>query len=88
MQSRTTKEFWKLFQLLPESVQQQARKAYELFQHNPNHPSLNFKPVANQVYSVRISQKYRVLGRIEEDGVIVWFWIGDHEGYDKILKTL
>ncbi|GEM_PF-6380549 len=37
---------------------------------------------------MRISQKYRALGRMEEDGVIAWFWIGDHKEYDRILKTL
>jgi len=25
---------------------------------------------------------------MEEDGVIAWFWIGDHKEYDRILKTL
>jgi len=51
------------------------------------HPSLDFKRVGQRrpVYSVRISMDYRALGVMHE-GDIVWFWIGPHHEYDKLLK--
>ncbi len=88
MRSHATQEFWKLFHQLPDAVQRQARKAYALFRQNPFHPSLRYKLIKDRVYSVRISREYRALGRLEEEDVIVWFWIGNHESYDRMLKHL
>jgi hypothetical protein len=38
------------------------------------------------VYSVRIGISYRALGLRKDDDVIVWFWIGSHAEYDKLLS--
>jgi hypothetical protein len=35
-------------------------------------------------FSVRVVLSYRVLGVEVEDGVL-WFWIGSHADYDRIL---
>lgn len=87
MKSKTTKRFRSGFNSLPKSVQRQAREAYRLFKNNPYHPSLNFKQVDSKqrIYSVRISLHYRAVGRWVGDEVI-WFWIGSHAEYDKILS--
>ena len=37
------------------------------------------------MYSVRVSIDYRALGVMDE-GSIVWFWIGPHHEYDKLLR--
>jgi hypothetical protein len=34
-----------------------------------------------------LSPRYRALGRIQ-DGVMYWFWIGNHDEYERLLKSL
>ena len=90
MKSSVTKSFRKQLDKLPESVQQQAEKAYELWREDPYHNSLQFKRVSHQqpIYSARISLNYRVLGLLESDNHIYWFWIGSHDKYDELLQRL
>jgi hypothetical protein len=38
----------------------------------------------NPIYSVRIGLHYRALG-LKEDDTIIWFWIGSHAEYDKLI---
>jgi hypothetical protein len=89
VKSYTTERFRKLFGALPESVREQARRAYRFFQENPQHPGLQFKCVhpTRPIYSARISAGYRVLG-VREGDQIIWFWIGNHDDYDKLLARL
>ncbi|MFW6184632.1 MAG: hypothetical protein ACOC8X_12605 [Chloroflexota bacterium] len=89
MISLTTARFWKAYNHLDESVQKQAREAYKLFDQNPYHPSLHFKKVHpnRPVYSVRISLSYRALA-VWEGEQVIWFWIGSHDDYDKLLRQL
>ena len=72
MKSQATLKFWKLYACLPHSVQQQARKANQLWQANPHHPSLHFKRVNDKepIYSLRVNNNYRVLGFLEGDTVL------------------
>ena len=74
---------------LPNSVRQQASRAYDLWRADPHHPSLQFKRVSRRqpVYSVRVGMAYRALGLWEGD-TITWFWIGPHAEYDKFLARL
>jgi hypothetical protein len=76
-----------MFAELPAEVQRQARRAYRVFRQNPNQPSLRFKPVhpTRPIYSVRIGPGYRAVGILESDEV-VWYWIGSHADYDKLLS--
>ncbi len=87
MNSHTTKGFWKLHDTLPEQVQRQAKTAYRRFEEDPFHASLQFKQVhdTKPIYSARISRDYRTVGVKNEDE-IVWFWIGSHSDYDKLLS--
>jgi hypothetical protein len=39
------------------------------------------------IYSARINVDYRAVG-IKENGEIVWFWIGSHADYGKLLSQL
>ncbi len=80
----TTSQFWKLYGQLPKHIQELADKNYELLKENPRHPSLHFKKVGG-LWSVRVGKDFRALGFDEDEG-IVWFWIGVHKEYDKILK--
>jgi len=89
MISHTTERFRKALKQLPHHVQRQARQAYRLFKQNPYHPSLHFKQVhpARPIYSVRISRDYRAVG-IREENVVIWFWIGVHADYEKLISRL
>ncbi len=86
MKAKATPKFWKLYERLPRSVQQLARKAYQIWKTNPRHPSLHFKQVGEEaIYSVRVSGEYRVLG-LREGNTLIWFWIGNHDDYERLLK--
>ncbi len=89
MKSSVTKSFRTRLESLPASVQEQADKAYALWQENPDHPSLQFKRVSQKqpIYSARVSINYRVLGLLEADR-IYWYWIGTHDEYDELLKRM
>jgi hypothetical protein len=82
--SKTSSEFWRLFEALPPQVQRQARKQYQLFRANPAHPSLRFKELHPDLMSVRINRDYRALG-LRRGDVIAWFWIGSHADYDRMI---
>ena len=84
MKHFTTPEFRASFDKLPESTQNLARKQYQLLKEDPFHHSLRFKKVKN-FRSVRIGMHYRALG-IESDSDIVWFWIGSHSDYDRLIR--
>jgi hypothetical protein len=85
--SQITEDFLDCFKRLPESVREQARKAYRLWCADPAHPSLHFKRIhsSEPIYSVRVSLGWRVLGLWEGD-TISWFWIGPHAEYDQIIS--
>jgi mRNA-degrading endonuclease RelE of RelBE toxin-antitoxin system len=89
MRSQINDDFLKAYRRLPKEVREQARKAYRLFRENPYHPSLNFKSIhaSQSLYSARISRGYRTVG-IRADDVIVWFWIGSHADYDRLISSL
>jgi hypothetical protein len=89
MISRTTTRFRETYQALPDSIRRQAREAYQLFRQNPAHPSLRFRQVhpTRPIYSARINLQYRTLG-IRDDETIVWFWIGPHDEYERLLARL
>ncbi|WP_071990921.1 hypothetical protein [Picosynechococcus sp. NKBG15041c] len=89
MKSRTTAKFRKAFVNLPDSVQKQARHAYQQFQEDSAHPSLRFKQVHPNlpIYSARINKNYRAVGQRNGD-TMIWFWIGSHAEYDRLLSQV
>lgn len=82
---RTDPEFWSHFARLPESVQRLARRNYERLKEDPGYRSLEFKRVGSY-WSVRIGIFYRALA-FEEGGDFIWFWIGGHDEYDRIVRS-
>jgi plasmid maintenance system killer protein len=64
-------------------VREAARRAYRLFDENPDHPSLRFKKLGGyeNVWSVRINEQYRAVAERRGDTVI-WVWIGSHNDFD------
>jgi hypothetical protein len=87
--SHTTTRFRSAFEALPEKVQRNARRAYRLFQKDPQHPSLQFKQVhpARPIFSARVALGYRALA-VREGNDIIWFWVGSHADYDRLLSQL
>jgi hypothetical protein len=87
--SKTTNRFRKAYAQLPEHVQRRAREAYRLFRDNPSHPSLRFKQVhaTLPIYSARVGLGYRALA-VRDDDTVVWFWIGTHADYDRLIRSL
>jgi hypothetical protein len=76
-------EFWALYRALPQPVQNLADKYYSLLKNNPHHPSLHVKKVG-RFWSVRIGLHYRAVAVEVPDGLL-WFWIGSHEEYNKLI---
>jgi len=76
--------FWSAYELLPLSVRRVADKNYEILKDNSRHPSLHFKKI-NRFWSVRVGVHYRALS-VEVDDDLLWFWIGSHAEYDKLIK--
>jgi mRNA-degrading endonuclease RelE of RelBE toxin-antitoxin system len=76
--------FWDLYEKLPPTIQELADKNYELMKVDSRHPSLHLKKTG-KYWSVRIGKKYRALA-MEVDNGMLWFWIGTHAEYDKLLK--
>jgi hypothetical protein len=68
---------------LPADVRALADKNFALFKADPRHPSLHFKRIG-RVWSVRVGDHYRALGTEVDDGIL-WFWIGTHAEYDRIV---
>ena len=77
--------FWRAFRSLPRDVRKQATAAYHLWQHDAFHPSLHFKKVGPNVWSVRVGLQRRAPARFD-DNVLVWTWIGTHTEYDQLLR--
>lgn len=89
MKSHTSARFRSTFDALPVRAQHSARRAYRVFQKDPRHPSLQFKQVhpSRLIFSARVALGYRALA-VRADDDLIWFWIGSHADYDKLLSQL
>ena len=86
MISQTLPSFWDAYKKLSPEIRRQARKAYRLWQKSPFYPSLHFKCINDKehIWSIRVSIGYRAIGIFEED-TVTWFWIGDHDEYERFF---
>ncbi len=75
--------FWSAYEALPSAVRILADKNFELLKTDSKHPALHFKHVG-RYWSARVGLHYRALAVDAEDG-LVWFWIGSHADYDKLV---
>jgi len=80
---RANPRFWRCYRELPDNIQQLADQSYRLLKQNPQHPSLHFKQVG-RYWSVRVGFHYRALA-VEQGEDVVWFWIGPHAEYDRLI---
>jgi len=77
--------FWKAYDALPAKVRGTADKSFALLNRNAQHPSLRLKKVG-EYWSVRVGKHHRALATEVRDGLL-WFWIGTHEDYDRLIGT-
>lgn len=76
--------FWQEYHRLPLSVRETADKNFELLKRDPTHPSLHLKSVG-KYWSVRVGISFRALA-VEQPEGLVWFWIGSHAEYDRLIR--
>jgi len=89
MRSHRTAEFRKAYGGLRPFVPVHARRAFRIWVRDPCHPGLQFKQVhqSRPIYAVRIGIHWRAPG-VRRGDLVTWFWIGSHEGYDKLIASL
>ena len=83
MNHRANPRFWRCYRELPQDVQRLADQCYQLMKSDPYHPSLHLKKI-DRFWSVRVGLHYRALA-VDTESTLVWFWIGSHADYDKLL---
>jgi hypothetical protein len=66
------------------TVRKRADTAFQLLKADPHHPSLHLKRVG-RFWSVRAGLHHRAVAVEASDGLL-WFWIGTHAEYDKLLR--
>ena len=86
MTHHTTPKYWQFYNELPAKVKILAKKNFQILNVTPDYPPLHLKKI-KQYWSVRVGIHYRALGinTPSQDGII-WFWIGSHETYNKLIK--
>ncbi len=84
MKHHATDRFWQCYEALPADIRDLADRNFEKLKRDPEHPSLHFKKIG-RFWSVRVGKSWRALA-ISNGEDMIWFWIGSHADYDKLLK--
>lgn len=83
MRHYASAQFWYCYRKLPDPVRELADKNFVLLKSDPRHRSLRLKRVG-RFYSARVGLAHRALGIEIPDGIL-WFWIGNHAEYEKLI---
>jgi hypothetical protein len=75
--------FWTCYHSLPEGIRKLADQAFGRLKEDPTYPALRFRKIG-RFWSARVGEHYRALAIEAPDG-LVWFWIGTHADYDKLV---
>ena len=78
-------DFWYCYRQLTPELRALADKNFALLRRDAHHPSLRFKKVG-EFWSARIGLRYQALARERVDE-LVWFWIGGHEEYERLVRS-
>lgn len=67
-------------------MRSRADKQFALLKENPQHPSLQFKKLGERHgHDIWSAREYRALAiRLQDE--YLWFWIGEHNVYDFLIK--
>jgi mRNA-degrading endonuclease RelE of RelBE toxin-antitoxin system len=86
MKHRTHSSFWQHYRQLPKEIQEVANKNFNLLKADPRHASVRLKKVSDGLWSARVGLHYRALATDDTDGSLLWFWIGHHSEYDRMIS--
>jgi len=76
-------DFWACYGALPKEIQSLADQAFERLKQDSSHPGLRFKKIGG-IWSARVGLHYRALA-MEVSAGLLWFWIGSHADYDRLV---
>ena len=79
-----SRQFWQHYRALPRDIRRVAVAAFRRIQANPNHPGVRLKKVG-PYWSARVGAHHRALA-VRDNSTIVWFWIGTHAEYDRLIR--
>ena len=83
MKHRASAKFWRFFEELPADIQELADGSFLSLKRGSPNPSLHFKKVG-RFRSARVGIHYRAVA-VQEGADLVWFWIGRHDEYERII---
>ena len=76
--------FWQHYRVLSPEMRRLAVKNYRLLRRDSRHGSLQLKRVG-RYWSARVGSDYRALA-VPVEGGLLWFWIGPHAAYERLIK--
>ena len=86
---RANSDFWDDYKALSPDLRGRTDKQFALLKSDPRHPSLQFKKLGDrkgqEIWSARVTLKYRALA-VKLPDEYLWFWIGEHNVYDVLIK--
>jgi len=85
LKSKCNQRFWDYFHSLPAHIRNLVEAKYAIWEKDPFHPSFKFQEIQPGIWRIRIGDHYRALARRKGD-LVVWFWIGTHEDYNKLTQ--
>lgn len=91
IRSVRTAGFRKQLEALPAEIQEQARRAYQLFLQNPFHPSFHRRIIEVTRdwdfphWEFRVTRAYRATCFLDGN-TCVWVFIGHHRDFDRIYR--
>ena len=81
------KEFWQLYEKLPEDIKILADKIFRDLEKTREHSSLNILKVG-RYWSLPIGTKNRALGVEVDEGGLLWCWIGSFSDYKNFVDSI
>lgn len=91
--NKTTRRFRDLYQRLPAQIQKLVRLTAVAFDQDPTrctfrHHALNDTNNGNHLpgsFSVSITMGYRAIYTHDATGTRIWYWVGSHADYDRLV---
>ena len=81
------KEFWHLYEKLPEDIKSLADKIFRDLGKTGEHSSLSIIKVG-RYWSLPIGTKNRALGVDVDEGGLLWCWIGSYSDYHNFVDSI
>ena len=81
----TTPDFWLHYNRLLPETRSLVDKSFAILKSDPHHASLRLKKVGN-FWAARVGRRHRALAKERKEGLI-WFWIGTHDEYERLIKA-